>query len=229
MLDARRLVDEHVDLEKYDEQINAWYERALEDENEEIKSHAADSLFGFYLRKKEYEKAEEYLQYFSNKDPMKKIYQGRLYKEQGDKENAYKTFEEILFSEYQTLNFTFSLLTGLALEEGDCRKARYFTEKLGRIAGIFEMGKYHECSPMLEIVCAEKNIAETCQVVEQLLRSVDTLCDFQKSSLFQHLKFSKPDDSFAEDLKERLLEGFRDEESFGYMKGHEGWEKLIRE
>lgn len=229
MLDARRLVDEHVDLEKYDEQINAWYERALEDENEEIKCHAADSLFGFYLRKKEYEKAEEYLQYFSNKDPMKKIYQGRLYKEQGDKENAYKTFEEILFSEYQTLNFTFSLLTGLALEEGDCRKARYLTEKLGRIAGIFEMGKYHECSPMLEIVCAEKNIAETCQVVEQLLRRVDTLCDFQKSSLFQHLKFSKPDDSFAEDLKEKLLEGFRDEESFGYMKGHERWEKLIRE
>ncbi|MGN0428352.1 MAG: helix-turn-helix domain-containing protein [Agathobacter sp.] len=229
MLDARRLVDDGLDSEKYDEQINAWYELALEDENEEIKRHAADSLFGFYLRKKEYEKAEEYLQYFSNTDPMKKIYRGRLYKEQGDKENAYKTFEEILFSEYQTLNFTLSLLTGLAHEEGDCRKARYLAEKLGRIAGIFEMGKYHECSPMLEIVCAEKNVAETCQVVEQLLKSVDTLCDFQKSSLFQHLKFSKPNGSFTEDLKEKLLDGFREEESFGYMKGNEAWEKLIGE
>lgn len=229
MLDARRLVDDGLDSEKYDEQINAWYELVLEDENEEIKRHAADSLFGFYLRKKEYEKAEEYLQYFSNTDPMKKIYQGRLYKEQGDKENVYKTFEEILFSEYQTLNFTFSLLTELALEEGDCRKARYLAEKLGRIAGIFEMGKYHECSPMLEIVCAEKDIAETYQVVEQLLKSVDALCDFQKSSLFQHLKFSKPNGSFTEDLKENLLDGFRDEESFGYMKGNEEWEKLIGE
>lgn len=64
---------------------------------EEIKRNAADSLFGFYLRKKDYAKAEEYLRFFSNADPMKKIYQGRLYKEQGEIENAYKTFEEILY------------------------------------------------------------------------------------------------------------------------------------
>lgn len=51
MLDARRLTDDSIDSEKYDEQINAWYEIALGDENEEIKYHAADSLFGFYLKK----------------------------------------------------------------------------------------------------------------------------------------------------------------------------------
>lgn len=45
---------------KYDKQINAWYELALHDENEEIQHHAADSLFGFYLRKKDYTKAEKY-------------------------------------------------------------------------------------------------------------------------------------------------------------------------
>ena len=81
MLDARRLTDVTIDSEKYDEQINAWYELVLKDEDEKIKRHAADSLFGFYLRKREYVKAEEYLQYFSDNDPMKKIYQGRLYKE----------------------------------------------------------------------------------------------------------------------------------------------------
>ena len=73
-------------------------------------------------------KAEEYLQYFSDNDPMKKIYQGRLYKEQGDKENAYKTFEDIVLSAYHTLNFAFSLMTGLALEEGDIQEARYLAD-----------------------------------------------------------------------------------------------------
>lgn len=227
MLDARRLTDDSHDLEKYDEQINAWYEIALSDEDEEIKRHAADSLFGFYLRKKEYAKAEEYLQYFSNNDPMKKIYQGRLYKEQGDKENAYETFESILFSEYQTLNYTFSLMTGMAFEEDDTNKARYLVEKMGAIAHIFEMGKYYECSSMLDVVCAEKNVEETFCVVEKLLKSVDSLCDFRKSSLFQHMKFREPENSFAEDLKEKLLDLFRDEESFGYMKGYEEWEMMI--
>ena len=228
MLDARRLTDVTIDSEKYDEQINAWYELVLKDEDEKIKRHAADSLFGFYLRKKEYVKAEGYLQYFSDNDPMKKIYQGRLYKEQGDKENAYKTFEDIVLSAYHTLNFAFSLMTGLALEEGDIQEARYLAEKMGAIAGIFEMGKYHECVSMLDVVCAEKNVEETYHIVEQLLTSVDSLCDFQKSRLFQHMKFSETGSLFAENLKEKLLEGFRDSESFGYMKGDMAWEDLLQ-
>ena len=228
MLDARRLTDANIDSEKYDEQINAWYELVLKDEDEKIKRHAADSLFGFYLRKKEYVKAEGYLQYFSDNDPMKKIYQGRLYKEQGDKENAYKTFEDIVLSAYHTLNFAFSLMTGLALEEGDIQEARYLAEKMGAIAGIFEMGKYHECVSMLDVVCAEKNVEETYHIVEQLLTSVDSLCDFQKSRLFQHMKFSETGSLFAENLKEKLLEGFRDSESFGYMRGDMAWEDLLQ-
>ena len=52
ILDARRLEGACEDCEKYDKQINAWYEMALNDENEEIKHCAADSLFGFYLGKK---------------------------------------------------------------------------------------------------------------------------------------------------------------------------------
>ena len=71
MLDARRITDKCMNPEKYDKQINAWYELALHDENEEIQHHAADSLFGFYLRKKDYAKAEKYLDYFSEHDPMK--------------------------------------------------------------------------------------------------------------------------------------------------------------
>lgn len=228
MLDARRFIDDSIDFSKYDEQINAWYEIALNDENEEIKQHAADSLFGFYLRKKEYGKAEEYLHYFSDNDPMKKIYRGRLYMEQGEKDDAYKMFESVIFSEYQTLNTAFSLMTAMAIEDGDIREARYLAEKMGKVANVFEMGKYRECSPLLEIAHAEKNVLETYQVVEQLLNSEDSLFDFEKSRLYRHMSFKRPEGSFTENLKEKLYEGFRDEESFGYMKGNEAWEELIR-
>ena len=95
MLDAGRITGACGNPEQYDEQINAWYEMVLQDENEEIQYHAADSLFGFYLRKKEYVAAEKYLNYFSEHDPMKKIFRARLYKEQGKTEEAYKTIEEV--------------------------------------------------------------------------------------------------------------------------------------
>ena len=96
MLDARRITDKCTNQEKYDKQINAWYELALHDENEEIQHHVADSLFGFYLRKKNYTKAEKYLDYFSEHDPMKSYYQGRLLQEQGKIKEAYEKYENII-------------------------------------------------------------------------------------------------------------------------------------
>lgn len=227
ILDARRLTDGVPDSEKYDGQICTWYETALNDEKEEIRRRAAESLFNFYLRQKQYAKAEKYLQYFLTNDPMKKIYQGRLYQAQGDRGNAYETFENVLFSVYQTLNYTFTLMTELAVEEGDFEKAHYYAEKMGAAAALFEMGRYNECSTMLNVVCAEKNIEETYRVAKQLLESIDSLCDFQKSGLYRHMKFTKPDRSFVEGYQEKLWDLFRDEESFGYMKGYADWEALI--
>lgn len=227
ILDARRLCDDSVDSEKYDKQINSWYEMALQDEDEEIRRCAADSLFGYYLRKKEYEKAEEYLRYFSDKDPMKKIHWARLYEMKGEKESAYKVFENVLFSEYEILNFAFIHMMNMAIEEKDFKRAHYLAEKIGTIAAIFEMGKYHECSPMLDVVCAEKNIEGTFRVAEQLLENVDTLFDFRKSELYQHMHFKEVDSGFLERVKEELLKGFRSDESYRYMEDNMAWKDLI--
>lgn len=198
MLDARRLTGACAEPEKYDKQINSWYEIALGDENEEIKHFAADSLFGFYFRKKDYTKAEKYLQYFSDHNPMKKILQGRLYQKQGKTKEAYAEFEVRLFLEYQTLISTFVAMIEAALEEGDIEKACFLAEKMGAVSGIFEVGKCKEYSSMLEAACAEKNMEGIHQVVKQILPNVNNFGDFQKSKLFQHMKFKNPDSSSVE-------------------------------
>lgn len=205
VLDAKRLTGACTEPEKYDGQINLWYEIALGDEDEEIKHHAADSLLGFYLRKGEYTKAEEYLQYFSDHDPMKKIYQGSLYKKQGKIEEAYEVFETLLFCEYQTFISTFSWMIGLAYEENDFEKACLLAEKMGAAASTFEIGKYNEYSSMLDFVREEKNIEGIYQVVRQILQNVNNPCDFKKSKLFQHMKFSNSDFSFVEDTEPAIL------------------------
>ena len=195
MLDARRITDKCTNQEKYDKQINAWYELALHDENEEIQHHAADSLFGFYLRKKDYTKAEKY--------------------------------ENIIFSGFSTLNFVLSTMAGLALRENDIGYARFLSGKVQAVAHTLEMGKYNEYSPMLDIVCAGKDVEGTYKVVKHLLDNVGTMYDFRKSGLYKHMKFRDIDEAILDCVKEKLLEGFRKEEEFGYMAGYEPWEKLI--
>ena len=50
-----------------------------------------------------------------------------------------------------------------------------------------------------------------------------------KSSLYRHMKFRDINEVMLDSVKEILLEGFRNEEEFGYMAGYEPWEKLIFE
>ena len=158
---------------------------------------------------------------------MKKIHRGRLYEMKGEKESAYKAFEDVLFSEYQILNFAFIHMMNMAIEEKDFKRARYLAEKIGTIAGVFEMGKYHECMSMLDVVCAEKNIEDTCKVAEQLLENVDTLFDFRKSELYRHMQFKEVEPGFLERVKKDLMQGFRNDEAYSYMAENEAWKNFI--
>ena len=53
--------------------------------------------------------------------------------------------------------------------------------------------------------------------------------DFRKSGLYKHMKFRDIDEAILDSVKEKLLEGFRNEEEFGYMAGYEPWEKLMKQ
>ena len=229
MLDSRRIIGECDNPDKYDEQINAWYEIALNDEEEKIQHHAADSLFGFYLRKKDYAMAEKYLRYFSDYDPVKKVKMGQLYMKQGKTEDAYEKLEDVVFSTYTTLNLTFGIMITQALEERNHEYAKYMAKKMSILANVFNMGKYHECAAMLNVVVAEKDVEGTFQVAKQLLENVDTMGDFRESKLYQHMKFRNTENPYAKEMKKALLEGFRTEEEFSYMNGYEPWDQFIHE
>lgn len=229
MLDSRRIIGECDNPDKYDEQINAWYEIALNDEEEKIQHHAADSLFGFYLRKKDYAMAEKYLRYFSDYDPVKKVKMGQLYMKQGKTEDAYEKLEDVVFSTYTTLNLTFGTMITQALEEKNHEYAKYLAKKMNVLANAFDMGKYHECAAMLNVVVAEKDVEGTFQVAKQLLENVDTMGDFRESKLYQHMKFRDTENPYAKEMKKALLEGFRTEEEFSYMNGYEPWDQFIHE
>ena len=229
MLDSRRIIGECDNPDKYDEQINAWYEIALNDEEEKIQHHAADSLFDFYLRKKDYAMAEKYLRYFSDYDLVKKVKMGQLYMKQGKTEDAYEELEDVVFSTYTTLNLTFGIMITQALEEKNHEYAKYLAKKMSILANAFDMGKYHECAAMLNVVVAKKDVEGTFQVAKQLLESVDTMGDFRESKLYQHMKFRDTENPYAKEMKKALLEGFRTEEEFSYMNGYEPWDQFIHE
>lgn len=226
VLDARRLFDGVENADIYDGDVEAWYLRALESGDEGVKSHAADSLYGFYLRKKQYDKAENCLAYFSEQNPERKRKQADLFARTGRKEQAYKAYEELLFSGYQVLSMVLQSLYALAMKDEDRERARALIEKQCQLANVFEMGRYHEVAPRLELSTLEQDADATLTIMEEMLSSADQICAFAKAPLYAHMAFKDVRAAFIEKLKVDLLDGFRDEETYGYLKGDPRWEAL---
>ncbi len=226
ILDTHRLAKDILNTDNYEEYIHTCYVRALESENEDIRTSTADSLYGFHIRKEEYEKAEEYLNYFSNQNPLRKEKQAFIYSKTNRLDEAYQVYEQLLFSGYQTMSMVLNSLYKLAQQEKDTRKARILIEKQSQLANVLDMGGYQEVAPILDYATSQQDVEMTIETMEKLLANLDSLSDFSKSSLYRHLDFKKINKEFIEQQRNNLKELFSDEETFGYMKNNERWKYL---
>lgn len=213
VLDAHRLMKAVSDSEKYDDTILRWYQIVLESQDETIRNNAADSLFGYYFRKEDYEKAEEYLKYLSEQNPERKRKQASVYEKTQRIPEAYKAYEELLFSGYQMLSMVFHSLYMLALEQNNMEKARILAEKQSELARIFEMGRYHELSCWLELAVLEQDEEQVQKIQKEMLDSVDEIAGFTKNALYEHMSFKEVSTEFLKEMKENLRESFEKYES----------------
>ena len=212
--------------EEYDRTIREWYQAALKSEDEEVRERAADSLYTYYYRNEQYEEAEKYLNYFSRKNPLRKIHQAMLYRKQGKTQDAYRAYEELLFQGHNVLEIAMQNIQLWAIEDGNMEKARFMTEKLKNMENIFDMGDYYEVSAELSLAQAEKDADATAACMEKLLDSAGKLDAYASSPLYEHMEFKPLSPEFAAHLKETLQKSAREDESYSFMKGNKKWESL---
>ena len=188
---------------------------------------AADSLAGFYMRKKQYDKAEKYLEYFSIQNPERKRKQAQIYAETGRMQEAYKAYEELLFTDYQRVSMELHGIYLRALKENDMEKARSIVQKQAEAAKFFEMGKYYEVSSFLEIAALEKDADTVIAAMEEMISGVEEIESFRNSSLYEHMEFKEIKEEDLEEIKENLRKCFQDEENFGFLKNDSRYQNLI--
>lgn len=222
-----QMQDESSGSGDYKKQIEKWYRQALESSDRTVQKTAARMLFYFYLRMENYSEAEQYLRFFPEESADRKCSQAKIYEKTDRRQEAYKAYEEILFSEYQTLNLVMHSLAVLSFEDGCPGQAKMWLEKESSLAALFDMGEYNITSCLLESAVWEKNVEQTWKIMQKLLRSVETLDSFSRSEMYAHMKFRQQSKEFCEKLKKELLKNFQDEESFSYMECHEGWKSLF--
>lgn len=188
---------------------------------------APNSLIGFYMRKKQYGEAEKYLEYFSTQNPERKRKQAQIYAETGRIKDAYRAYEELLFTDYQRVSQELQDMYMLALRDDDRQKAHRLVEKQAELAKCFEMGRYYEVAGALDLATLEEDADAVVSIMEEVLSCADQIGDFRNSPLYEHMDFKKVDEDFTSELRDALLESFRDEESYGFLKDNKRWRKLV--
>ena len=226
VLDSQR--EKIPDKELYDSYILKCYKRVLESDIVSLKQSAAESIYYFYMNKEQYEQAEEYLAYFSQENPEKKQKLALIYSKTGRQEEAYKMYEELLYAGYQSLSMTFHQIYILALKENNFCKAHMLVEKSQLLAALFEYGEYHIISAGLQLATLEKNESETLHIMEEMLVNLDTIYDFTKSPLYEHMNFKAVDKGFLKEVREDLLKGFQNEQTYNYLKDNQQWKDLVK-
>lgn len=228
VLDGQRIVKEIPDDEKYDAYIYDCYNRSLQSRDENIRQRAADTLFGFYVRRKQYEKAEEVLVYIPEQNPDRKRKQAQLYSQTGRIQEAYKTYEELLFSGYQIMSAVFHGMYMLALQDKDMKKAHVYADKQEKLAKLFEMGRYHEVSCKLELAIMEQDADATIDIITQMISGLSDIMHFTNASLYEHMTFQEPREEFMKDLTDNLMACFCDEETYGFLKEDKRYQELLK-
>ncbi len=229
IFDMQRMVQEVPNEKEYGEHICSLYARVLSSDDETIRIKAADCLVGFYMRKKQYDKAEKYLEYFSLQNPERKRKQAQIYAETGRVQEAYKAYEELLFADYQRISIEFYGMYMLALQDKDMTRARRFVEKQTELAKCFEMGKYYEIpAGRLEIAALEKDADTVIATMAEMLSGIGQIGDFRNAPLYEHMEFKEVTEEFLAEMKNNLLKCFRDEETYGFLKNDKRWQELVK-
>lgn len=228
LMDSWRLKKDIRQEQGIEKKIIDYYHRALLSKNEAIRSGAAQSLFDWYIREEDYEEAENYLAYFSTDSPERKYKQGLIYSKTGRMDEAYKEYEEIIFKGYQEIHKALNGIYVLNMKQGNREKGQYILGKQQVLAHDFEMGRYHEIANELDFVVEAKDVERTIDIMEEMLAELDTVADFSKSRIYEHMTFRDIRPEFLAQMKEDLIQAFTGPETYGYMKENKRWQALSK-
>ncbi|MCH1948886.1 helix-turn-helix domain-containing protein [Enterocloster sp. OA13] len=160
-------------------------------------------------------------------DPVKKMKQAQIYGKTNRISEAYKAYEELLYSHYQLASGALHGMYMLAMDQGEMDRAHMLVRKQEELARCFEMGKYCEASSRLDIATAEQDADTVIATMKEMLSSIGQIGSFYRSPLYGHMEFKEMRGEFLAELKNNLLKCFRDEESYGFLKEDERWKEIV--
>lgn len=219
----------HDEMQQYDDILAKWYAQLAESADSRISNSASYMMAGRFIRKGDYDKAQEILNLMPEKEDMtssmadKRMLQVNIYMHQGKTQEAAKDLQNLLLMALNKVQMLLCKMVDVELAADNIQTAKSIADKAARMPGLFDLWEYNSYVAPLEVATAEKNAGECLRIMEQMLEAMLTPWDMGASPLFHRI-------AKATDTKQMLaaiLPGMERDSAYDFLKDTDKFKELI--
>lgn len=207
------------DADSYRVSIEAFYKRAMNSDDLQIRSQAQSIMINKYINRKDYTEAELLLNDVVEKPCIdKKRLQARLYVAYDRLEEAARMEEERLLLLANDMQAVLLSLMDIAIKDQRNEDAFYIAEASKKAAEVFDLWKYSSYIAQFELYSKTKQRAKCLKVLIPMLSSLRHTWNINESPLYRHIKTKNVDNGFGLKLQKEILSSIRDDEQTAFLK-----------
>lgn len=215
--------------EQLSEDVEALYTRVLESNDSSVKNQAKAMLVSKYMKRKDYEQAQELIDSLPDQDLFdKKQMYINLQIELGNMDEAAKIAEEKLLSATNEIHGTLMSLMEIAIKQNRIDDAEYIADVDKKAAQNFDLWEYNSYVAHSQLYDATKQRAKSIKILIPMLKSLTRKWEINKSPLYRHIK-TKDDNEFGIKMQKTLVEILKNDEEYDYLHGDKEMEKLFNQ
>ncbi len=190
---------------KYDENILRRYEYIVENcEEYRVKNGAAFMLAGEYIRREQYEKAEDILNQLPEREADKRHLQAQVLMGQGRLDEAGRILEGGVLGNINEVHMHLMKLLDIAMEEGDEKRAEEIVKAGAQMAEVFQLGSYTPVLLPLELAVKRRDSGRAVKYIRQVMETPLEYWKPSKGGIYSHIRTKRQSGSQTEKNREAL-------------------------
>ncbi len=216
----------------YEDLVLSWYQRILESEDEKLQIQSAYMLASKYIKRRNYEKAQEMIDLLPEHNVLdKQLIQADLYQQQKEHlPEAELLLQKKLLSAAMDLHGILLRLTKICMTAGQTEKAASIAEIAGHVVESLGLGTYFTYVAPLEIALAQKDAEESIRLIRELLEACQHLWKFHDSPLYDRIADTLGSGiqfSVSSTIRPVLMANLMQDPEYEFLHSHEAFQALL--
>lgn len=214
--------------EEYDRKIQSMYEKVGRSGYAKYANQSNYMLASRFIRDGKYERAQELIDLLPEYSALdKKMLQANLWMKTDQVEEAEKVYAYKLLAEINNIQIPLCQLIDIAVQKGDTKNAEQLVECGEVMTKVFGFWDYNSYIFSFEKALAEENVADTLQILDQMLTAMLTPWDMSMCPIFKHIGEKKEETNLTDKMLSSIITDLEKSQKYDFLRGEVRFNELI--